>query len=582
MNSSSSEPPDSWNGSPEEYLAGVAMLAELQWQVCSLDPSHFIETFLKTVDAVDRENPDKPFPQVPYLRWLDDFLLTERTVLIPKSRRVLVTWRVAAFCLWACLFQKARNIAYLNEDQDKANQMILMTKQLYESLPQWIKDRAPMKWKTEALSFPASRSNITALEQGPDVGRMHAFSIIWIDEAQDQRHPAAMYQSISATTKGRTLDISGQIFYTGTAKQGWWQLACHDQLTTERPRPPAWKRQLVTDWAPPDIGAPNRDPNRPWGFEVARLTESGHLRIFIHYTADPEKRSVEWHEATHRGVSDEDWDQEYEGNWNAKAGKPAIPHFRLRRHEIVVPAFTPPPHWPRFSSADYGATNPYSWHNHAIDPQTLKGYTYWEYFNIAALGVHLQAIKAHPDFPFLQMRILDGACWDSSQQASDTSLEGMTNHSIKTIAQLHHEAGVLVIPAPRNLRDHMKIALVERVWPKIIPGQPVEQIRWHVMDNCPNLLRECEGQVWSKLSYAQKQKKNDPEQLVDRDNHAFDEWCYMLALRSGVVLDPGQVPPQTTEGAQIALRLEIQKLNDEMHEEEQRQRRDDNWDGDDF
>lgn len=557
-----SQPPDSWTGSAEEYQEGLAILCELDYRRCTTDPSHFIETHLTTVDTVDQEHPDKPFPKIDYLRWLDDFLLTEKMLLVPKSRRVLVTWRIAGFFLWDCIFNQASVNAFLNEDLDKACQMILMVKQLYDSLPPWIKQRAPMKWTTEKVYFPRTRSSCTAFEQGPDVGRMWAFRRIWIDEAQDQRHPYATYQSMHATTKGRLASVSGQIVYSGTAKQGWWCLACHDQLTTPTPRPPAWERQLCPDAAP-------KKPGLPFGVVVRRLTESGALVMQVHYTADPVKRTVEWHEATHKGVKDEDWDQEYEINWKAKAGKPAITQLRLRWDEIVVPAFKPPPWWPRFITGDYGANaNPTSWHFHAIGPDG-KGYTYDEIYGIAPLAVVAARLKAHPDFPALRLRILDGACWALTQQASETSLEGRTAHMIKSIAQLYAEQGVICIPAARNLSDPVKIAAIERVWPPPIPGEPLRPVIWHVMDNCPNLLRECEGQVWEKLTYAQALKKNDPAKLVDKDNHAFDEFCYGLLHYATPELEAVALAMSDAE-ARDKMRATIQNENIERIDDENR------------
>lgn len=567
MSSSYSKPPDSWIGSAEEYYQGLANLQELDFQRCRSDPWHFIKTHLKTMDEVDEADPFKPFPDLPYLAWLVDFLLTERVLLVPKSRRVLVTWLVAGYCLWDCQFREGRAVALMNEDFAKAKKMIAMHSQLYHSQPAWLKSRFPMKESLEKMEFPTRRSSLTAFEQGENVGRMHAFSRIWIDEAQDQRHPGATYKSMMATTRGRTQFVGGQVVYTGTAKQGWWKIACHDQLSMEKPRPVAWSRQLVKDWAPPP--PPEGQKPKPWGVTVSRQRESGFLVMQIHYTADPVKRSQEWYDATHQGVPQEDWEQEYEINWNAKAGRPAIPQIITRRFEIVVPRFTPPAWWPRFSTHDYGTTNPYSCHFHAIAPDGT-GYTYWEWYDVGPLGFHLNAIKAQPDFHVLRVRILDGSCWDMTQQAAEGSVGSLTNHMLKSIAQLHNDQGVAVIPAPRMLRDAVKIAAIERVWPPVVPGEPPGPIRWRVMDNCPALLRECEGQVWEKLSYAQALKRNDPEKLVDKDNHAFDEFTYGLLHYSTAGVEPVQLAV-TDEEARAKQRREIQDDNFRLLEEEARQ-----------
>lgn len=548
----------------------VADLQELEWRRCSNNPSYFLDTYGYTMDPVDLETPRKRYPVLDYLHWLDDFLLTEKLLLVPKSRRVLVTWRIAGFCLWECLFRNHRATAYLNEDLEKSQQMITMTYDIYRQdeqglgLPLWMQQRRPVKRTQDTLVFldPKTRhavGRIVALEQGPDVGRMHAFSRIWADEAQDAKHPEATWKSLQATMKGRTADVGGQAVFSGTAKQGHWELMCADMLTTPTPRPPAFVRQLQPEVKP-------RLPRLPSGVEIARLRESGALRMQVHYTADPVKRSPEWFAATTQGVSDQDWAQEYDINWKAKAGTPAIKQLRLRWNEIVVARFDPPPSWPRFATGDHGGTNPTSWHFHAIGPDG-RGYTYDEYYVAgAAVGRHIEALRARKDFDQIGMWILDGACWALNQNVSDTSLEGQTEHMRKSIAQMYQEgtrtvAGIPVIPAARNLSDAVKIAAVERVWPPPDPENPqapLGPITWHVMDNNPNLLRECEGQVWAELSYVQKLKRNDPEQLVDKDNHAFDEWCYGLLHYATADLQ-GTFEAVTMEESRERLRVEIQE-----------------------
>lgn len=535
---------------------------ELEWRKCSRDPKHFLTKYAKTADPLDKERPNKPFPDIPYLWWLLDYLQIEPLVAIPKSRRVLATWLVTGLNVWECLFLRSRKVGIGNEDQTKARENLEMHRTIYDQLPEWMKQRGEMRWAKDKMSFPTSGSEIIAFEQNPDVFRMFTFSRIWIDEAQAQRYPGEMYLGAMPTIRGRSLEHRGQLIYTGTPAQGWFELLCHDQLESEEPPPPAWVKQLVTDWKPDD---PNK---KAWGVEVARLSVSGFLRIQIHYTADPEKRTAAWFNFTRKGIPQEDWDQDYELNWKSKAGKPAIPQIRhgtgSRRHEIVVQHFTPPDHWVRFSTHDYGTTNPYSCHFHALAPDGT-GYTYWEYYARGPLGVHLDAIKSHPDFPRLRVKILDRSCWANTQQATD-SLEGRTMHQLRSVAELHANHGVYCIPAA-VVQDRVKIARVEEVWPPLemrkegeiwVPLPAQRQIRWFVMDNCAHLLRECEGIVWEKLSYAQKLKKNDPEKLVDRDNHAFDEWTYGLLHLGSPDLEITQVvltPEQARDAQRIALQV---------------------------
>lgn len=550
------------------------MRQEVEWRRCAKDIRYFSTTFVRTRDQLDPESPHKPLPDLPYLWWFLDVLQVEPLVAVPKSRRVLATWLVTVLDVWECLYKTARKIGVSNEDLGKAQENLLMHKIIYDNLPAWMRERAPMKWSQNRMSFPTTGCEILAFEQDPNVFRMHTFSRIWQDEAQAQRHPADMYAGALPTVKGRDPEKMGQLVYTGTPCEGWFQLLCHDQLERPDPPPPAWEKQLVTDWLPPGY-----DPLHPtpYGVILRRLHDSGFLVVQIHYTADPAKRTPEWYRWARAGTPQEDWDQDYELKWDAKAGKPAIPQIGKgplsRRSEIVVPFFRPPLHWVRFSSHDYGTTNPYSCHFHAISPDGV-GYTYWEHYAVAPLGVHLDAIKAHEDFHRLRVMILDRSCWAQTQQATET-VEGRSMHMTRSVEELHRLQGVYCIPAAAP-DDRVRIERIQEVWPPIVPNQPLGAIRWHVMDNCPHLLRECEGSVWEKLSYTQKQKRNDPEKLVDKDNHAFDEFCYAL-LHLGSPDLVTKVVALTDAEVRDQFRKELQQRDFEEAAEDSRRM----YDGDD-
>lgn len=57
----------------------------------------------------------------------------------------------------------------------------------------------------------------------------------------------------------------------------------------------------------------------------------------LHYTADPDKRSEEWKAATKLGMSENDWEREYEINPNAPRGMAWYPEFRYDFHVAKGP-----------------------------------------------------------------------------------------------------------------------------------------------------------------------------------------------------------------------------------------------------
>ena len=56
----------------------------------------------------------------------------------------------------------------------------------------------------------------------------------------------------------------------------------------------------------------------------------------IHYTADEAKRSPEWRARESKGMSIQQWEQEYEINFNVPKGRAFFPEFDMQRH--VAPA----------------------------------------------------------------------------------------------------------------------------------------------------------------------------------------------------------------------------------------------------
>jgi hypothetical protein len=64
-------------------------------------------------------------------------------------------------------------------------------------------------------------------------------------------------------------------------------------------------------------------------------------KIFVfrlHYTADPDKRTQEWHDSARAGMTKRDWDREYEISFTTPAGDPVfIDEFSYEHHVATKP-----------------------------------------------------------------------------------------------------------------------------------------------------------------------------------------------------------------------------------------------------
>lgn len=84
-------------------------------------------------------------------------------------------------------------------------------------------------------------------------------------------------------------------------------------------------------------------------------TAQGVHVLRIHYTADPAKRGPEFEAEARRGMSEQDFEREYNINFNAPRGKPWYPEFDYQRH-VAKESIQPIPGRPICRSWDYGLT----------------------------------------------------------------------------------------------------------------------------------------------------------------------------------------------------------------------------------
>lgn len=125
--------------SPEEQLLrrrALEVAAELKARQALKDCFFWMTECTKTVDE-QSENPYKPFPREWYIKALVDVLANEDVVLIEKSRSVMGSWTVAAYCAWRAFNCPATRVLFQSKDEDRSINLIHYVKTLWEqSLPQ--------------------------------------------------------------------------------------------------------------------------------------------------------------------------------------------------------------------------------------------------------------------------------------------------------------------------------------------------------------------------------------------------------------------------------------------------------------
>lgn len=167
------------------------MQAEAEFSVerARHDLMYYLEKFVFTQDEHDVVHPIKPLPiHKQYLRELAMYFLTEKLLLVEKSRQMMVTWIMVACHLWDAQFHEGRRIFFQSKKEVDANHLVDRAKVIYDSYPapyNYIiyskygmrEPRAYLK-----MEFPAMKSIIQGVPQGADVIRQYTASRIFSDE----------------------------------------------------------------------------------------------------------------------------------------------------------------------------------------------------------------------------------------------------------------------------------------------------------------------------------------------------------------------------------------------------------------
>lgn len=252
------------------------------------------------------------------------------------------------------------------------------------------------------------------------------------------------------------------------------------------------------------------------GFAVAK----------VHYSADPEKDAA-WVEREKKGMPEWAWRKEMEMDPSAASGKLVFPelvrwaqHLYVPLHKVVVDAYIPE-WWPRYAGFDWGRTNPSAIELCAISPQGTIIF-YWEMYREDLKPQEIDAImKSHPDWERILFVGHDPSMLNMTGFGG--GVRSGSGDEEKALAHIFHEMGWPLVPGIRG-DDVTFTQELYRAWtdltnPKII-----------ITHACPNLWHELNNLRHEELNTISINKKNDPERIVPKANHAFHAIKYLLRL----------------------------------------------------
>jgi len=169
------------------------------------DPWEFLK-IVHTKDEVDPKAPIKKFPvHLEYLQLYAKIWKGERALIVPKSRRMKMSWINISLFTWDAMFHIGRRIAFVSKKEEGSIDMVKRAAFIAANLDKKVlpKELTPkfIHSKTK-LEFPEMESSIEGYPSGADQLRQYTFSGILVDEHAFLPNAEEMYGASMPTTEG--------------------------------------------------------------------------------------------------------------------------------------------------------------------------------------------------------------------------------------------------------------------------------------------------------------------------------------------------------------------------------------------
>ena len=199
-----------------------------RYQAIRNDPWEFCKV-VKTLDPADKTNPIKLFPvHLDYLKFYTRCWQKYPKILVPKSRRMKLTWINVVLYAWDAAFHKGRHIAFVSKKEDDSNEIVKKAAYILEhidetKLPKELIPKFELTYNK--LAFPEIDSVIQGFASGADQLRQFTFSGIFADEMAFWVDAEKMYSASIPTLEG-----GGRFTGVSSPAPGFFKHLVNDEL----------------------------------------------------------------------------------------------------------------------------------------------------------------------------------------------------------------------------------------------------------------------------------------------------------------------------------------------------------------
>lgn len=147
------------------------------------DPWHCIrQGWVWTLDQTDYKQPVKQFPNRPNLEFLTREWEQNRLLLVPKSRRMMMSWLMCWLHLWTAMLHPGRSVFLISDKEQKSDELVRRCEFMYDNLPSDLVIKPQARSKYCLLEFPGLNSYIMGIPSGASQLRQYTASALLFDE----------------------------------------------------------------------------------------------------------------------------------------------------------------------------------------------------------------------------------------------------------------------------------------------------------------------------------------------------------------------------------------------------------------
>lgn len=312
----------------------------------------------------------------------------------------------------------------------------------------------------------------------------------------------------------------------------------------------------------PDFSPPKDAQLDPHGIDRRGIVSwknktNGFFVGAIHFTADPAKRSEAWFREASKLFKQHQIDREWNISFKARSGNKVFPKLieSPQRYRVPnIPLDKVPSNWRIIAGLDYGTTNPTSIHFYGINRwrKIISLFEFYKPSNVREIakvlkGVHQGPDKdgvwkdfRHPLWKRCEKLVVDGAIFNKNQESG--------GEEMKSIGDLLEEQGIYKME--RATKD--RVAGLSRLHDLFDPNlaDPEQAPGMVFCERCVNQWEEFTNHVYAELPEHALLNKNVPEDIVPKDDHAYDETRYVgMSVAAPSEDMPQPVPEEGTLGA---------------------------------